>query len=527
MMSHQFSRRFVSRALGMSIASLGMFTIYVGACAQNLTLDETNVTRDGFEIRTDGIFAVWWDPQAGNINPGADATFALLNEVRNDLTRNLGFSDPPNVAAGKYFNVFVHRGDDDRFPSFFSNGVGFEADSELPDLAVPEGLHNDRSNMLHEGFHIFQTSLDYQVVDFNPSASWIVEASAEWYQASRNSTDPRSFVVSGSPYALPHLPLWYTIGQEPAGVVADNDWLYGVRDYATSVFLYYLTNVETVDPAIISGVYTTETQLTPQQYIYNQVGGDNLRRMFADWAVRTAAGFDYLTDEQVAFALSNLELETQPGDIRNNIIELNAANANGSFSPDPVLTPGGWAYNSIKINNDQDLTYTFDLTGDANGSEGASAHFEARVAVVNGDSITYQDLTMTDDLTGQLVLNASSSDSEIYLVVASVPDFLEGSQTYDYTVDISTAIGPVLSADFDLDGSVDTDDLTEWQSAYGISVGGDANLDGVTNGTDLLIWQREFSSSGTLASQSTAVPEPSGMVLFVLCLAPALISRRI
>ncbi|MEM8945600.1 MAG: hypothetical protein AAGD11_10495 [Planctomycetota bacterium] len=525
-MYHQISQRFVSRVVGMSIVGIGMLTVYVGACAQTLTLDETNVTRDGFEIRTDGIFAVWWDPQAGNINPSADATFALLNEVRNDLTQKMGFSDPPNVAAGKYFNVFVHRGDDDRFPGFFGNGVGFEADSELPDLAVPEGLHDDRSNMLHEAFHIFQTSLDYQVVDFNPSAVWIVEASAEWYQASRNSNDPRSFVVSGSPYALPHLPLWYTVGQEPAGVVPNNEWLYGVRDYATSVFLYYLTNVETVDPAIVSGVYTTPTQLTPQQYIYNEVGGDNLRRMFADWAVRTAAGFDYLTEEQVAFTFSTLDSETQPSDILNNILELNASNADGSFSPDPVLTPGGWAYNSIKINNDQDLTYTFDLIGDATGSEGAPAHFEARVAVVSGDSITYQDLVMDDDLTGQFVLNASSSDSEIYFVVASVPDFLEGSQTYDYTVDISTAIGPGLSADFDLDGNVDMDDLAAWQSAYGSAAGGDANLDGTTSGNDFLIWQREFTGSGAVASQSTTVPEPSVIALFVLCLARVLISRR-
>ena len=521
-----FQRSRQSNTSRFVLAIAPALAIATAATAQNLTLDETLVTRGDFEIQTDGIFAVWWDPQAGNINPGAEATFALLNEVRNDLTQNLGFSDPPNVAAGKYFNVFVHRGNEDRFPSSFGNGVGFEANSELPDLAVPEGLHDDRSNMLHEGFHIFQTSLDYQVVDFNPSALWIVEASAEWYQASRNSNDRRSFVVSGSPYALPHLPLWYTIGQEPPGVVASNDWLYGVRDYATSVFLYYLTNVETVDPSIISGVYTTETQLTPQQYIYNEVGGDNLRRMFADWAVQTAVGFDYLSDEQVAFTLDTLAAETQPEEIRNNILELNSANVNGRFSPEPVLTPGGWAYNSIKINNNQDLTYTFDLTGDVTGSQGAAAHFEARVAVVNGETITYQNFNMRDDLNGQMVLDASPSDSEIYLVIASVPDFLEGTQTYDYFVDISTAAGPNFSADFNFDGSVDADDLNAWQAAYGISAAGDANLDGTSNGVDFLLWQGEFRGSGAAGPQAAAIPEPSATVLCVLCLGQLLTRPR-
>ncbi|MEM6778486.1 MAG: dockerin type I domain-containing protein [Planctomycetota bacterium] len=405
----------------------------------NLQVDASQVgTTEGFEVRTQGIFAVWWDPTVGPINPGADAVFALLEETREDVITNLGFSDPPNPESGYFFNVFVHRGEDDRFPNFFGNGVGFEAPNDLPDLAIPEGLHDDRSNMLHEAYHVFQTSSSYEVVDTNPDAVWIIEGSAEWYQASRNPTEPRSFIVAGSPYALPHLPWWYTPGQEPDGVVNDNGWLYGVRDYAMSSFLYYLTNVESVDPSIIAGVYTTNSELTAQEYIFNEVGGDSLREMFADWAARNAAGLDFLTDEQVDVALNELAAETTPGEIKNNVLELSDDEANGVFRPDSELTPGGWAYNSIKINNSRDMTYTIDVLGDATGSDGAASHFEARVAVVNGDTTTYEDIAMDDNRSGQFILNTTSADSEIYIVIASVPDQLGGRQTFDYQVEISS-----------------------------------------------------------------------------------------
>ena len=58
-----------------------------------------------------------------------------------------------------------------------------------------------------------------------------------------------------------------------------NGWLYGVREYAMSSFLYYLTNVESVDASIIAGVYATNSEVTPQEYIFNAVGGDALREM--------------------------------------------------------------------------------------------------------------------------------------------------------------------------------------------------------------------------------------------------------
>ncbi|MEM6365261.1 MAG: hypothetical protein AAF745_12600, partial [Planctomycetota bacterium] len=232
---------------------------------------------------------------------------------------------------------------------------------------------------------------------------------------------------------------WYTPGREPEGVVEDNGWLYGVREYAMSSFLYYLTNVESVDPAVIAGVYANNSNLTAQEFIFNEVGGDNLREMFADWAMRNAAGLDYLSAEQVDVAFNELAAETRPDEIKNNILELTTAEANGSFGPTQELTPGGWAYNSIKIENSGDTTYTINVIGDATGSQGAASHFEARVALVNQGVTTYRDIPMTDAMNGSVVVNADAADSEIYIVIASTPDQLTGTQTYDYRVDIATS----------------------------------------------------------------------------------------
>ncbi|MEM7311865.1 MAG: hypothetical protein AAF497_01815 [Planctomycetota bacterium] len=477
------------------------------AALAQLEIDDSLVSTNGLNIETEGIFAVWWDPAAGNLEPGPDVVFGLLDEVQNDVTNNLGFGNPPNPGAGYYFNVFLHRGEDDRFPNFFGNGVGFDSPTELPYLAMPVGAHDDRSNVLHEGFHVFQTSSNYEVVDTDPDAVWIVEGSAEWYQASRNPTDRRSFVVAGSPYALPHLPLWYTPGNEPVGVNPDNGWLYGVREYGMSVMLYFLTNVASVDPAVISGVYTTNSDLTAQQYIFDAVGGDNFRNMFADWAVQTAVGFDYLSEEQIEFTLEELNFFASSEEIKNNILELDSANANGSYRPDQELTPAGWAYNSIKINNNDDVTYSIDIRGDTTGSEGALSHFEARAAVVNGDSITYHNANMFDDLSGRLVFNATASDEEIYLVIASVPDQLSGIQTYDYVIDIDTS-GMLNNGDFDNNGvyeCADVDSLVEAIATGNQEGRFDLSGDGIVDQTDLDLWLVE-AGAATLNSMGAFLP---------------------
>ncbi|BBO36087.1 hypothetical protein PLANPX_5699 [Lacipirellula parvula] len=83
----------------------------------------------------------------------------------------------------------------------------------------------------------------------------------------------------------------------------------------------------------------------------------------------------------------------------------------------------------------------------------------------------------------------------------------------------------VPAADFDLDGTVDGNDLAIWQTAFGATRAGDANADGVTDGADFLIWQREHANAAASPS-SLSVPEPTGIALALLAMAPFVRCRR-
>ncbi len=72
--------------------------------------------------------------------------------------------------------------------------------------------------------------------------------------------------------------------------------------------------------------------------------------------------------------------------------------------------------------------------------------------------------------------------------------------------------------DFNEDGFIDGNDLMVWQTGYGTLSGathldGDADEDGDVDGADFLVWQRGYTGSASLASQTVAVPEGSGMTL--------------
>lgn len=53
-------------------------------------------------------------------------------------------------------------------------------------------------------------------------------------------------------------------------------WLYGGRQYAMATLLYYLTNVEGVDSSLITKGFYDNTDLSPQEYLYTNVGKEVL-----------------------------------------------------------------------------------------------------------------------------------------------------------------------------------------------------------------------------------------------------------
>ena len=94
---------------------------------------------------------------------------------------------------------------------------------------------------------------------------------------------------------------------------------------------------------------------------------------------------------------------------------------------------------------------------------------------------------------------------------------------------IVTEAADIHSGDADLDGDVDIADLMLWQRQNGTAAtpagsGADMDGSGFVDADDLAVWQNAFQS-GSLPAV-LAVPEPSGMVLLVAALLPALTRRR-
>ena len=80
-----------------------------------LELQQTFGEPENVEVRTRGIWAFWWDKR---FDHEADLEFmaSQLDEVRCNAINELQMQDPPNLARGVYYNVYIHHGEADRFP---------------------------------------------------------------------------------------------------------------------------------------------------------------------------------------------------------------------------------------------------------------------------------------------------------------------------------------------------------------------------------------------------------------------------
>jgi hypothetical protein len=402
--------------------------------APSLTLQTAYGSLNTLEVVTDDIFAIWWDP-AFDHSADVETMFKWLKEIRTDCKTNLGMADPPNIPAGHFFNVYIHHGTDDLFPNEWNNGVGTDSFG-LPYLALPDGYHLDFQNVNHEAYHIFQYSQNSAGFAYSGDSQWFTEASANWYASIRDVEQQyNSFGASDAVAANPQLALWHSWGN--AAPEDTKDWLFEVRQYGLNSWLYYLTYVKMVDNLMISGGYYERTEFSPQEYLFANIGADNIRSYFADWAVHSTTDFDYITEQQHTWAKERVDIDGDPTNVHRYIFELLGTDVVGEFSPPTGLIPRGWAYNVVKVENSDAVTYSLSLNGETTGSEGAASHFEARVAVVGTNGNQYINFTMSDNKNGTAEVTLSETDSLVYIVIASVPEHFTGNQTYNYTLSIA------------------------------------------------------------------------------------------
>ena len=384
------------------------------------------------KVKTQGIFAIWWDPKFEH-EADLPQLFSWLEKIRKDCIENLGMADPPNPAAGYYYNVYIHHGKDDLLPEGWGNGQGTDK-YNMPFLTLPVGAHLDKMNIHHEGFHIFQYSANSRGYEYWGDSQWYVESAAQWYQSDRNPTDESAFIEAGAISSNPQLALWHSYDNEAPGDA--RDWLYHVRQYGMHTYLFYLTNVAGVDAELITNGFYAKTELSPQAYHIEKIGGESLRGYFADWAAHNTGGFDYLAKKQWERAQTELEYVADPENMNPYALELTGGNIRGVHNPPSNLLPRGWAYNVIKLSSLKTDKITFKLNGEKQGSEGAKAHFEGRFVIKGDAGVRYEDINMADQFTGSKTIKLGQNESEIYFIIASVPEHLTGNQTYGYSVEI-------------------------------------------------------------------------------------------
>jgi len=398
-------------------------------------------SEDTLSVATRGIFAIWWDPKFDH-GEDAEPLFETLEYIRDDCLYNLGMADPPNPSAGFYYNVYIHHGDQDLFPNGWALGQGTDPFG-FPFLTVPHGSLPSHS-IYHEGFHIFQYRANSPGFAYSGDSQWYIESCAQWYMAGYFPDAENLYVEAGAIIGNPQLALWHSFGNQapddPASDEGRPGWMYGVRQYGMHTYLRFLTEFMGVDRSILTDGFYAATDMSPQEYIYTLVGPETMRSHFADWAAHNSAGLDYLTPEQVQRALKEIDYAGDWDYFRPSVWQsVNTGTEGEWFRPPADLTARGWAYNVFNITNSLTTTYTFNLEGDAMGSQGAESLFVGRVVRMTKDGAKYSEMTMSSAIQGTATVSVTPEDNQVLLVVASVPDFFGSYQHYSYQVMISLA----------------------------------------------------------------------------------------
>lgn len=431
--------------------------------AQTISSEHGNLTF--CDTMTRDVFIVWWDKDF-DYSAEADILLDSMLSYRNICLNALNMQDPLSIQDGYYCNIYIHTPGDmtDYFTAnypYFGNGVGGDINN-YPYMTLPNfvldpyyaGFTYGRwINLAHETFHIFQTRGMWDLtpgIYLTDDGDWFVEASANWFAYDLYPDYIRSFVESEILVRIPHVPLWLGWSNLP-GYYPDN-WQRQVHQYALSTFLYYLTNTFGITDSALVSVFYSGTNLTPQAYLYNQLGGEVFRNQFIDCAAHMTNHFDFISSEQAEGAQHEWDTYADPSDDNQFIQTYINTGSDGWFRPDDDVTTNAWSFNTYKLENNVSQSYTFEIRGDETGTYGDAAYFQGKVLVQNAlTGASFHDLVMTSSLEGALTLNLTPNDTSIYFIIAAMPEiFIDDNplfQLFPYEMRISA--GAVDISDLD------------------------------------------------------------------------------
>ena len=412
---------FVSNASAMKVTDIS-----------KLTLRTLYGSTDKCDHMIRDIFAVWWDKEY-DYSEGAKNLLDSLVITRHYCLNTFAMSDPKG-SDKFYYNVYIHNGKD-LFPDRWAQGQGTDREG-YPYLTIPSGLTAaDFSGHVHEGFHIFQYNANSPGFAYRGDSQWFIEATANWFVSIRYPERIDNFITGGAVTSNPQVPVWYSFSNKEPG--DRKNWQRDCHQYGMNILLYYLTETGKVPRDIMVNGFFAKTKELPQEYMYNKIGGSKMCDLYADWAVHAIADFDYLTPAAVKRLKKEYAVYGTPGDAHRIVKTYDNSGTGGIwYRPDDEYVTRGWGYNVYKIDNSSAGSYTFKLDGDPEGSNGAKAELRGRIAVIDGKNRKYHNLDMSNPQDGGKKIDVTSSDEEIYFVVAATPKHFTGNQKFSYRIKI-------------------------------------------------------------------------------------------
>lgn len=426
----------------------GIFLLPQTAKAQ-YTINSVHANLTDCDTMTRGMFIIWWDK---DFDYSAEANLMLdtMLAFRNTCLDDLGMQDPLSAQDGYFCNIYVYTPGNPldffavNFPEW-GNGVGGDVNG-YPFMTLPNWITTNWENLAHETFHIFQTHGMWDLTPgiYNTSdGGWFVETTASWFSVNRFPTSPTAFLGAEILVRTPHVPIW--LGWINFPDYYSNNWQRQVHQYALSAYLYYLTGVVGVTDSNLVSVFYSGTSITPQEYLFNQLGGAALRNTFIDYAAHITNNFDFLLPAQIAAAENEWNTYAEAADDNEFIAVYSNSGSGGWVQPVDELTTNAWSFNTYKLLNTITETYTFEINGDVTGDYGDDAYFQGKVVVQNSIAGTsFYDLDMSSDVAGSLTLNLTPNDTAVYFIIASMPELFvdnhETFQLFQYQMRISTGL---------------------------------------------------------------------------------------
>ncbi|MDA7803621.1 DUF6055 domain-containing protein [Crocinitomix sp.] len=390
-------------------------------------------------------YIVWWDND-WDMTTAATELLDSIDSYRVICLTELGMMDPPNPLDGYFYNIYATNPGDYFEPNGWAQGQGTDING-YPFLTLPNLW--DLNSVAHEIFHVFQYNATSPGFTYSGDSQWYIEAAANWFAGQINRDHPRGYIEAESLVRLPHVPLWLSYGNMPDEY--PSNWQRFVHQYGLSVLLYYLTDFAGVDKEIIIGGLYAGTEESPQEYFYNQIGGELFRKHFMDWTAHMTNDFDFLDEEKRTHNLNEWNTYADADDDNEYTFIYTNEGSGGWVRPADDLITNAWSFNTFKLINSENMTYRFDLRGEAEGTYGDPSFFDARIVVQSESGSTIYDLDMASDLIGDLTLALTPSDTAIFFIVGSMPALFEDSnpsfQKFKYDIKITTGFSTISELD--------------------------------------------------------------------------------